>query len=157
MSPLFFSSLTTGILSALIVWLSSLLDIESWVVFLGATSYFASQNKGLKALSYVWLTNASGALWAIAIIMLSGVFSEGIGAYLTTGIIAFMMCIQAKLPIFKFIPGTFIGAAAIFATHNVWPVAFISLFFGSIFGFMMLHGGDLLHKYANRNKAPVSA
>ncbi|MCZ2722590.1 DUF1097 domain-containing protein [Marinomonas sp. 15G1-11] len=152
MNSLFYTSFATGILSTLIVWLTSAMGIESWLVFLGATSYFASQEKGGKGLIQVWLANASGALWAIAILFLSDFFTGNLSAYLTTGVIAFMMCMQAKLPVLKFIPGTFIGSAAIFATEASWEMTFLALFIGAIFGYLMLHGGEWLHKYGNQRK-----
>ncbi|MCP4326761.1 MAG: DUF1097 domain-containing protein [Psychromonas sp.] len=148
MSLLLALSISTGIISGMLVWFTGLFDIASWLAFLGATSYFASADKGLKGLTQVWLTNFSGAIWAILIIITSTYVEADFASYATTAIVAFFMCIQAKFNIFKFIPGTFLGAAAIFSANGEWISAFIGLFIGSLFGFLMSYGGELLHKFS---------
>jgi len=146
MSLLLALSISTGIISGLLVWLTNLFDIASWIAFLGATSYFASTDKGLKGLTQVCLTNFSGAIWAILIIIVSTYVEADFASYATTALVAFCMCIQAKFNLFKFIPGTFLGAAAIFSANGEWSSALIGLFIGSLFGFLMSYGGELLHK-----------
>ena len=148
MSLLLALSISTGIISGLLVWFTGLFDIASWLAFLGATSYFASTDKGLKGLTQVWLTNFSGAIWAILIIVASTYIEADFAAYATTAVVAFCMCLQAKFNLLKFIPGTFLGAAAIFSANGEWYSAFIGLFIGSIFGFLMTYSGELLHKFS---------
>jgi len=147
MSLLFALSITTGIISGLLVWFTGLFDIASWLAFLGATSYFASPNKGFKGLTQVWLTNFSGAIWAILIIVASSYINTDFAAYACTAVFAFCMCIQAKVDLFKFIPGTFLGAAAIFSANGEWISAIIGLFIGAIFGFLMSYTGECLHQF----------
>ncbi|WP_022941982.1 DUF1097 domain-containing protein [Psychromonas hadalis] len=148
MSLLFSLSVSTGILSALLVWFTGLFDIASWLAFLGATGYFACTDKGFKGLTQVFLTTFSGAGWAILIIIASSYLQGDIGSYVATGVFAFCMCIQAKFNLLKFIPGTFMGAAAIFSANGQWVSAFLGLFIGAIFGFLMNYSGELLHKYS---------
>jgi len=146
MSPLLSVSISSGLLSGILVWLANSVDIPSWIFFLGATSYFASTDKGFGGLMQVWFSNCSGAMLAIVIILVSGILSNEIGGSVTTGVIAFIMCFQAKLPILKFIPGTFLGAIAIFASQGNWLITFFALFFGAIFGYLMTEGGEYLHR-----------
>ncbi|PKG38055.1 DUF1097 domain-containing protein [Psychromonas sp. Urea-02u-13] len=150
MSLLFALSVSTGILSAVLVWFTGLFDIASWLAFLGATSYFACTDKGFKGLTQVWLTNFSGAGWAILIILASSYMQGDLATYAATAVFAFCMCIQAKFNLLKFIPGTFMGAAAIFSVNGLWTSAFIGLFIGAIFGFLMNYCGELLYKYSGR-------
>lgn len=150
MSLLLALSISSGILSGLLVWFTGLFDIASWLAFLGATSYFASTEKGMKGLVQVWLTNFSGAMWAIIIIVLSTYLAADLASYATTAIFAFAMCFQAKFNVLKFIPGTFIGAAAIFSANGDWTVTIIALFIGAIFGFLMTYTGEQLHKWSER-------
>lgn len=147
MSLLLALSITTGIISALLVWFTSLFDIASWLAFLGATSYFASTDKGAKGLIQVWLTNFSGAIWAMLIIIASTYMNSDFASYATTGVFAFIMCIQAKINVLKFIPGTFLGAAALFSSNGEWLSAFVGVFIGAIFGFLMTYTGEVLHRF----------
>jgi hypothetical protein len=147
MSLLFALSLSTGIISGLLVWFTGLFDIASWLAFLGATSYFASIDKGMKGLVQVWLSNASGAIWAILIVVASTYIEADIGAYVTTAVVSFFMCFQAKFKLLKFIPGTFLGAAAVFSSNGQWMSACLGLFVGAIFGFLMTYCGEMLHKH----------
>ncbi|WP_019614221.1 DUF1097 domain-containing protein [Psychromonas ossibalaenae] len=158
MSLLLALSISTGILSGLLVWFTGLFDIASWLAFLGATSYFASTDKGRKGLVQVWLTNFSGAVWAILIIAASTYIDTDFASYAATAVFAFCMCIQAKFSLLKFIPGTFLGAAAIFSADGQWSSAFLGLFIGAVFGFLMNYTGELLHRFcaARLPEAPVN-
>ncbi len=158
MSLLLALSISTGILSGLLVWFTGLFDIASWLAFLGATSYFACSDKGFKGLTQVWLTNFTGAIWALLIIIASTYIDGDFASYAATAIFAFCMCIQAKFNLVKFIPGTFLGAAAIFSANGEWSSAFIGLFIGAIFGFLMNYCGELLHKLCTTRlaSAPIN-
>lgn len=53
----------------------------------------------------------SGLIWALAIIYGSQLFNDIVRFWLhITGVIAFVMCVQAKSTLLAYIPGTFIGA-----------------------------------------------
>ncbi|MBB1272153.1 MULTISPECIES: DUF1097 domain-containing protein [Psychromonas] len=153
MSLLLALSISTGILSGLLVWLTDFFDIASWLVFLGATSYFACTDKGMKGLVQVWLTNFSGTIWAMLIIVFSTYLAADFAPYATTAIFAFAMCFQAKFNVLKFIPGTFIGAAAIFSSNGEWMVTIIALFIGAIVGFLMTYTGEQLHKWSEHRSS----
>ncbi|SQB27284.1 Inner membrane protein ycdZ [Citrobacter koseri] len=85
-------------------------------VFLGCTAYFACPQGGLKGLLISACTLLSGVVWALVIIHGSALAPHlEIVSYVMTGIVAFLMCVQAKQLLLSFVPGTFIGACATFA------------------------------------------
>jgi hypothetical protein len=61
--------------------------------------------------------------------------------YVMTGIVAFLMCIQAKQWLLSFVPGTFIGACATFAGQGDWRLVVPSLALGLVFGYAMKNSG----------------
>ncbi|VFS82531.1 Inner membrane protein ycdZ [Kluyvera cryocrescens] len=65
--------------------------------FLGCTAYFACPTGGLKGLVISACTTMSGVIWALVIIYGSALAPHlEIVSYVMTGIVAFLMCIQAK-------------------------------------------------------------
>ncbi len=88
----------------------------SWAGFPGCTACFACPQGGLKGLAISAATLLSGVVWAMVIIYGSALAPHlEILGYVITGIVAFLMCIQAKQLLLSFVPGTFIGACATFA------------------------------------------
>jgi len=61
--------------------------------------------------------------------------------YVVTGLVAFLMCVQAKNLLLSFVPGTFIGACATFAGQGDWRLVVPSLVVGLLFGFAMKNSG----------------
>ncbi len=109
-------AITTGILSGIWGWVAVSLGLLSWAGFLGCTAYFACPQGGLKGLAISAATLLSGVVWAMVIIYGSALAPHlEILGYVITGIVAFLMCIQAKQLLLSFVPGTFIGACATFA------------------------------------------
>lgn len=139
-------SITTGLLSGIWGWLSFTLGLLSWVGFLGCTSYFASPKKGIRGLGISIITNMSGVFWAMVIIHLSNLINTDFFGYSITTLVAFLMCIQAKKKWLNYIPGTFIGSCAIFASNGNWQLVIPSLLFGSFFGYAMNSTGLWIHK-----------
>jgi hypothetical protein len=135
-------ALTTGILSGLWGWVAVSLGLLSWAGFLGCTAYFACPQGGLKGLFISLCTLCSGVMWALVIIHGSALAPhlEMLG-YVVTGVVAFLMCIQARHVLLSFVPGTFIGACAIFANQGEWRVVVPSLLLGLAFGFAMKNSG----------------
>ena len=78
----------------------------------------------LKGLAISSCTVMSGVVWALVIIHGSALAPQlQILSYMMTGIVAFLMCIQARQTLLSFVPGTFIGACATFgqtATGAWW-------------------------------------
>lgn len=142
MRTLYFTALTTGILSAIWAFIANQFDLLSWAGFLGCTAYFAYPKEGIKGLAVTMATIMSGVIWALAIIYGSQVFSDiSIFGYAVTGVIAFVMCIQAKSALLAYIPGTFIGACTIFAAQGDLAQTIPSLIVGVLFGYSMKMGG----------------
>ena len=84
----------------------------------------------------------SGVIWALAIIYGSQIFNDiSIFGYAVTGVIAFIMCIQAKSTLLAYIPGTFIGACTIFAAQGDLTQTIPSLIVGVLFGYSMKMSG----------------
>lgn len=152
MSTLVAISLTTGILSGLWGWLAISLGLLSWAGFLGCTSYFASPTSGLKGLAESLITNMTGVFWAMVIIHASQFASVEILGYVITAIVAFFMCIQAKQTWLAYIPGTFIGSCATFASGGDWMLVVPSLVLGGIFGYLMKASGLWLHQRLNQSQ-----
>jgi hypothetical protein len=135
-------ALTTGILSGLWGWVAVSLGLISWAGFLGCTAYFACPQSGIKGLFISACTLCSGVLWAQVIIHGSAIAPHlEILGYMVTGVVAFLMCIQARHMLLSFVPGTFIGACATFANHGEWQIVVPSLLLGLVFGFAMKNSG----------------
>ncbi|KNC91564.1 membrane protein [Trabulsiella odontotermitis] len=142
MNILFSIALTTGILSGIWGWVAVSLGLLSWAGFLGCTAYFACPQGGLKGLLIATCTVMSGVLWAQVIMYGSALAPHlDILSYSMTGIVAFLMCIQAKQLLLSFVPGTFIGAGATFAGQGDWRVIVPSLALGLLFGYAMKNSG----------------
>ncbi|MFG0835662.1 DUF1097 domain-containing protein [Aeromonas bivalvium] len=149
MSPLLAIALTTGLLSALWGWLAVALGLLSWVGFLGCTSYFASQG-GVRALGQTLLCNASGMLWALLLIHGESWWGAGVAGYLMTGVVATLMCMQARQQWLAYIPGTFAGCCATFGAAGEWRLVLPSLVLGALFGYLMKASGLWLSRRSQR-------
>ncbi|MGF1878981.1 DUF1097 domain-containing protein [Photobacterium frigidiphilum] len=150
-------ALTTGILSGIWGWVAISLGLLSWAGFLGCTTYFASPKDGVKGLGLSIVTNLSGVFWAMVIIHLSSMFSLEIIGYVVTAVVAFMMCVQAKKSWLNFIPGTFIGSCATFASNGDWQLVIPSLILGALFGYTMKTSGLWLHAKLQQPNSNLTA
>ncbi|BDM63698.1 hypothetical protein NFHSH190041_11500 [Shewanella sp. NFH-SH190041] len=145
MSVLLAIALTTGLLSGIWGWLSVIFGLLTWAGFLGCTTYFASPIEGLKGLGISICTNLSGVFWAMVIIKLTDMGHMAVLGYIVTGIVATMMCVQAKKAWLSFIPGTFIGCCATFAANGHWQAVIPALIVGAVFGYLMKASGLWLY------------
>lgn len=157
MNVLLAISITTGILSAVWGWMSISLGLLTWAGFLGCTSYFASPKEGLKGLASSLLTNMTGVFWAMVIIHASNFLALEILGYFVTGLVAFMMCIQAKQTWLAYIPGTFIGSCATFAANGDWGIVVPSIIVGGIFGYLMKASGIALKEWLEKRNRQSEA
>ncbi len=155
MSVLLAISITTGILSGVWGYVAVSLGLLSWAGFLGCTSYFASPTSGLRGLGESLLTNMAGVFWAMVIIHASSFVSFELLGYVVTAIVAFFMCIQAKQSWLAYIPGTFIGSCATFASDANWQLVIPSLILGGIFGYLMKASGLWLHTKLNKKETEI--
>ncbi|MGO4744205.1 DUF1097 domain-containing protein [Serratia quinivorans] len=136
-------ALSTGVLSGCWAWLAQALQLASWIGFLGCTTYFAIPHKGLGGLLRGMAANISGALWAAGALMFAAPVDSLFGSILT-GLISFAMCAQARLPLLGFIPGSFIGACAMFGSSADTVAVVEALTLGGIMGFLMQSSGQWL-------------
>jgi hypothetical protein len=142
MNPLLMIAITTGVLSGLWGWVAVSFGLLSWAGFLGCTAYFACPQGGVRGLLLSTFSCCSGVFWAMVIIQGSALAPQlEIAGYLLTGVVAFLMCIQAKQHWLGFIPGTFIGACATFAGAGNWQLVSASLLIGLAFGYAMKNSG----------------
>ncbi len=157
MSTLLAIAITTGILSGLWGWVAVSLGLLSWAGFLGCTAYFACPQGGLKGLAISACTLISGVLWALVIIHGSALAPhlESVG-YIMTGMVAFLMCIQAKQLLLSFVPGTFIGACATFAGQGDYKLVVPSVMLGLVFGYAMKNSGLWLASRAAKKRLSLN-
>lgn len=142
MSTLMAIALTTGLLSGLWAWVAISAGLIGWAGFLGCTTYFASPEEGIKGVLLSAITNTSGVFWGMMIINSSAISPHiEIVGYVLTAIVSFFMCIQAKQRWLGFIPGTFIGCCATFASGGHWKLVLPSLLVGIAFGYAMKASG----------------
>lgn len=151
MNTLLALALTTGILSGIWGWVAVSLGLLSWAGFLGCTAYFACPQGGLRGLAVSTATVMSGVAWALIIIYGSSLAPHlEIVGYAITGVVAFLMCVQAQRQLLAFVPGTFIGACATFAGQGDWTTVVPSLALGLVFGYAMKSSGLRLAAYRAR-------
>jgi len=137
---MFCLALSTGIFSAVWAWLAEQLLLMSWIGFLGCTTYFAIPIKGMTGLCRGIAANISGASWAALALALTT--STGLSYTATiTGVISFIMCAQSRLRPLFFVPGSFIGACALFGSQTQWLSVVLTLTLGGLFGFLMQRSG----------------
>lgn len=157
MNVLVMIAITTGILSGIWGWVAISFGLISWAGFLGCTAYFACPKGGIRGLIISTLTCCSGIFWAEVIMAGSAIRPEWeIVGYVLTGIVAFLMCMQAAQQWLAFVPGTFIGACATFAAGG-WEPALPSLLVGLVFGYAMKNSGLWLAEKREKQRQVASA
>lgn len=86
----------------LIVWAG----IIAWATFYAASG-------GVDGLKKAIASNLAGNFWAAVALYIFAMMGNGSVVVLAIlfGIVAFIFCVQAKIPLLAFIPGAFLGAA----------------------------------------------
>jgi len=145
-------SLTTGILCGVWMDVSSTLHLLAWAGFAGCTTFFAAGGKkdGFKT---AIVTNFSGVFWAVITIQITNYLGIPHNIAISTGIITFVMCIQAKWSLFQFIPGTFVGSFSTFAAGGDWKAVIPALICGALLGWACEASGTWLHKVTNKQSS----
>ena len=134
-----------GILIAVWTWLSAGTDV-GLVVWAGIVAWgaFFAAGGGLDGFKRTVAANLSGNLWAfLALFVYTQLGGDNILILaLLVGLIAFIMCVQANLPLLSFIPGAFLGAAtwvgaggggALTRASLMIP---LSMILGALFGYL---------------------
>ena len=146
MSYLMAVGITVGLLAGAWCYVAPLVSLLIPVGFLGWASYFAAGG-GLGGVKSALVTNLSGVFWGVVTIFLGGLLPV-VPSLVFTIVFAAIMCWQAKLPLLAFIPGTFIGNAAFYASGNDWLFTAISLVCGIGLGIL----SDELAKLMSKSK-----
>ena len=109
------------------------LGAMSWAGFSGCTSYFACPDKGVKGVISCICCLMSGVAYAMITLYLGKVLTfAGAGVFVAL-ITVHLMCIQSKIPIFSYIPGTFFGSFSTFAAGGnplIIPLLLFGIFLG---------------------------
>lgn len=154
MSLLTSIAITTGILSGFWSWLADFSGLLTWAGFVGCTLYFASEG-GSRGLITTWLTGVTGVAWAMVSISGISLLGSGPVAYIITALVAFLMCMQGKSRLLAYIPGTFAGSCALFASGGDWLQVVPSMVIGTLLGHIMKTSGVWLHSRLHQSQ-PVS-
>ncbi|BDH46331.1 hypothetical protein TUM12370_23750 [Salmonella enterica subsp. enterica serovar Choleraesuis] len=112
----------------------------------------------MKGQGIVLCTMTSGVFWALFIGYVNALAPHyaAIG-YGVTGAVAFIMCYQARHKWLSFVPGTFIGASAMFASNGDWFHVVPALWIGLLFGCAMRIAAHGLQTLAARSiQAPAA-
>lgn len=149
MSYLLALSLTTGILCGLWIELSAVLGLIAWAGFAGCTAFFAAGGKK-KGLYKAFFSCLSGVFWAVVTMQVTDSLPIPFAAAISTGVVTFIMCYQSRISIFEFIPGTFIGSIATFASGGDWKGVAMSLVVGMCLGFICEFSGVKLHTNSHK-------
>lgn len=143
--------ISIGVLAGLWGQFSGPAGLITWVAFVSWACFFAAGGKK-DGLIKVAASNVSGVVWGLIIVFLlkSFPFQYGLGVYIA--IIVFLACIQAKLSILSFIPGTFAGIACFFGTNFNWQGTLIALLAGACLGFVSEYLGVMLTKIGKKEE-----
>lgn len=87
------------------------LGLNVWAGIVAWGTYYAAGG-GTTGLQKTIASNVSGNVYAFLAMLIAGTLGGGVPVTAAlVGVIAFLMCVQAKVALLSFIPGAFIGAA----------------------------------------------
>jgi hypothetical protein len=143
-----FISVSTSDKLGLIVWAG----IVAWGAFFAAGG-------GTEGLKKTIAAHVAGNFWAFLALLVYGKLGGANPLVLAVlvGIIAFMMCIQANVPLLSFIPGAFLGAATWVGAGGGGSLTkaslmiSVSMILGAIFGYV----SEVVGKRLAARPAPV--
>jgi hypothetical protein len=142
--------ISIGILIAIWTYIAVGLPDIGFIVWAGIIAWgaFFAAGGGTEGLKKTIAANVSGILWAFLALHAASRFGGGNPAVLAllVGVIAFIMCVQANVPLLSFIPGAFLGAATYVAAitggagggvvSRAIMLVTISMIVGAILGFL---------------------
>ena len=135
MDPLLAIGIGIGLLAGLWTQASATLELPTWIAFIPWALFFAAGG-GRGGLIKVIPSTLSGVLWGMAMIWLGGVLGGTLGLSVSIGVLAVLMCVQAKLSLLSFIPGAFAGAASYFGSGLNVKGTVIALIAGALLGWV---------------------
>ena len=107
----------------------------TWVAFVAWATFFAAGG-GREGFTKGLAANLSGVAWAwVASLVLEQASFDGAVAIAVT-VLAFVLCVQAALPLLSFIPGAFVGTAVFFGTGFDLGGTLLALVVGASLGWL---------------------
>jgi hypothetical protein len=130
---------SSGIVAGIWAGASASLGLGTLAGFLAWSTYFAAGG-GKKGIKAGLIANLCGICWGFIEAKLSVILGPYVGnilaVALATGVGSAVICWQSKVDLLKFIPGTFIGCTAFFATNLDFKLTLISMIIGSSIGYV---------------------
>lgn len=107
--------ISIGVLIAAWVYVAVAMPDLQLIVWAGIIAWatFYAAGGGSTGLRNSIASNLAGNFWAAVALFLFGMFGNGNVVVLAVlfGIVAFIFCVESKIPLLAFIPGAFLGAA----------------------------------------------
>lgn len=149
-----------GVLIAIWTYIAGLpaVALPVWAGIVAWGTFYAAGGK-TEGLIKTVASNLSGVFWAFVALFVATRLGGSLAVVsLMVGVIAFAMCVQAKIPQLAFIPGAFLGAATtvavVVAAKDTYVHAIIALVAGAIFGYVSEMVAGML---AAKKPAPAPA
>ena len=131
--------ISSGIIAALWTIGSFSIGLSTVAGFLAWSSFFASGASGIKGVKKALVANISGICWGFSGVQLSNLFAAPLGTVqaiaVGNALGSLGICLQSKLPLVSFIPGSFIGWSAFIASGMNFKVTIVSMTIGSFLGY----------------------
>ena len=127
--------ISVGILAGMWTQVSIELALITWVAFVAWATAFAAGG-GREGFTKGLAANLSGVAWAwVASKVLEQATFNGAVAIAVT-VLAFVLCVQAAVPLLSFIPGAFVGTAVFFGTAFDLGGTVLALVIGACLGWL---------------------
>lgn len=147
---IFIIGISSGVIASIWSLGSTELTLSLMAGFLAWSTFFAAGG-GKKGLKTAWFTNVSGVCWGFLTtklsILLSLYINPALAGAIATGICSACMCWQSRIKLFSFIPGTFIGSTAFFASSQNFTITAISMVVGGVLGYVSENFTGIMAKY----------
>ncbi len=105
----------------------------AWVAFLSWAGFFATGGKKEGAIR-ITASTMLGLLGGVAVIEMAAMSTLSNPVLIPLGIVIFAFCALGYFPLFRFIPGAFLGCAAFMGAGALWLETFLSLLLGIALG-----------------------
>ena len=106
--------ISIGVLIAAWVYVAVSMPELGLIVWAGIVAWatFYAAGGGMDGLQKAIASNLAGNFWAaVALYVTAMMGGDVLTLSLAFGVVAFIFCVQSKIPLFSFIPGAFLGAA----------------------------------------------
>ncbi|GAB3668232.1 DUF1097 domain-containing protein [Nocardioides korecus] len=128
-------AISVGVLAGLWTFVSVELTLVTWVAFVAWACFFAAGG-GTGGLAKGLAANVAGVFWGWVISQgLDHVSKSTLALSVMVTVIAFILCLEAALPLLSFIPGGFAGTAVFFGTAFDLTGTLVAVVAGALLGF----------------------